>query len=428
MLQRTASRYVVVGLLLTMMGVLSGIFAPGQAETDLGVVDTRLHLPVVVTTTLLYVLLLSGVIAAPARYLHSAVKQAVLLPLLLFCAASAAWSSDPLLVMRRLIFLLFTVGIAIVIGTDFSVPEIGRMLAIASMLHLALCAMFLVFARHYLFGGDDPTALRGLTTHKNVFGFEQGLAVIVFLFCPFKRMRILRWPLAMLAGGALLWSHSSGSLVATVAALLMLPFLLVSRLKAQERLPLMGLVTAAFVALMTALTLFIDRIPALFSKDATLTGRTDLWKLVIVAINNHPWLGYGFDSFWRGLQGDSLTIIRSVGWLVPTAHNGYLDLLLSVGIIGAVLFAPVLFRFIYRALVQTTMGQDSGRFFPAIFLVFLLIYNLNESALLTRSGLPFFLFVALGTAMTKPRSPAARLSLIPSFHPDADQAMDVVAA
>ena len=401
MLNRTASRYVVIGLLLTMMGVLAGLFAPGQADTDLGVVDVGLHVPVLVAMACLYALLLWNLVSAPGRYLRSASKQAILLPLLVFCVASAAWSDEPSLVMRRVLILVVTAWIGIMVGTDFSVLEIGRMVGIASVLHLAMCAVFFLFARHFLFGGDDPAALRGLTTHKNVFGFEQGLAVLVFLFCPFEKFRLLRWPLALLAGGALLWSHSSGSLIATVAALLVFPFLLVTRFKTKERLPLAALVSVVLVGLVLLTGFNIERIPALVSKDATLTGRTELWALVIVAIKNHLWVGYGFDAFWRGLEGDSLSIIRSVGWLVPTAHNGYLDLLLSIGVVGALLFLPILCGYIARALGRTVVEKGSSALLPMIFLVFLLVYNLNESALLTRSGLPFFLIVALGTAMSR---------------------------
>jgi exopolysaccharide production protein ExoQ len=155
----------------------------------------------------------------------------------------------------------------------------------------------------------------------------------------------------------------------------------------------------------------------LLSKDVTLTGRTELWSILLVSIQQRFWLGYGFDSFWQGLQGDSLNVIRAVGWLVPTAHNGYLDLLLSVGIIGLILFIPLLLQGIRRALHYAGQAQDSTRFFPALLLVFWLIYNLNESALLTRSGLPFFLFIAISTSLalhqTKPQAATATVAFQP---------------
>ena len=399
MLNRTAYRYVVVGLLLTMMGVLTGLFSPGQSDTDLSVVSVQVHLPVILATAALYGILLWNLVSSPRRYLRALSQQGLLLPLLAFCVLSAAWSSDPSLVLRRVLFLLLTCVVGIIVGTDFKIAEIGRMLAAASLLHLVLCAFFLVFARQYMFTPVDPNALKGLTTHKNVFGLEQGLALIAFAFCPFQRFRWLRWPLVAISAGTLLWSHSSGSLIATLVALALSPFFLVHRFKSVERVPVIGVAVLAFGALMTTAVLGRDQIPALFSKDATLTGRTELWSLVMIAIRSHPWLGFGYDSFWRGLEGDSLAVIRGVGWLVPTAHNGYLDALLSVGIVGTAMLAVVLVQFLFRAFVHTTQGEGSSRYFPLVFLVLLIVYNLNESALLTRSGQPFFLFVALTTSM-----------------------------
>ena len=401
MLNRTAYRCVVVGLLLTMMGVLTGLFSPGQSDTDLGVVSNQVHIPFLVVMVVLYALLLWNLVSAPMRYLRSMAAQWTLLPLLGFCILSAAWSGDPSLTARRALILAVTMLIAVVIGTDFSVAEIGRMLAAASLLHLGLCVVFFAVAPHYLFAPEDAAALKGLTTHKNVFGFEQGLAVLVMWFCPFHRLRAFRVLFVALAAGALVWSHSSGALIATLAAMSLSPLLSVSRLQSKERVPIAVLVVIVAAAIFAVIAANLNRIPALFSKDATLTGRTELWDLVLVAIRTHLWLGFGFDSFWRGLEGDSLSIIRSVGWLVPTAHNGYLDLLLSVGVVGAVLFAVPLFLFVYRAVLQTVQGIGSDRLLPLMLLLFLLVYNLNESALLTRSGLPFFLIIALTTAMTR---------------------------
>jgi O-antigen ligase len=289
------------------------------------------------------------------------------------------------------------------IGTDFKVMQIGRMLAAASALHLLLCVVFFVTARHYLFSPEDPFALKGLTTHKNIFGLEQGLALISFAFCPFQRLKFLRWPLVALAAVGLVWSHSSGSFIATAAALAISPFLLVSKLGTRERVPVTAIAAVGLSGILAVVMLNLERIPELFSKDSTLTGRTELWSLVLIAIRNHPWFGYGFDSFWRGLEGDSLAVIRGVGWLVPTAHNGYLDILLGIGIAGAVLFALFLLQFFGRSLSHALTGEGSSRYFPLVFLTLLLVYNLNESALLTRSGLPFLLLVALTSAMATQR-------------------------
>lgn len=395
-------RLVVVALFLTQMGVIMGLTSPGLSDTDLGVISNQIHLPVVISTALVYGVILSRLIAAPGKFFKAISSIYAFLPVLVFAVLSAAWSTDPSVTMRRAGFLLLTSVIALILGADFELSDLIRLFAFASLIHIVLCAGFFAVAPHFLYAPSDAHSLKGLTTHKNIFGLEQGLAVLAFLFVPFKRFEAFRLPLACIAFVLLILSHSAGSLVATLCGLAVVPLLIIGRFRPAHRVPL---ILGGMVLVCSTLYLLVinaSLLPALLSKDPTLTGRTELWRLVLIAIDHRSWLGYGFDSFWQGLQGDSLTIIRGVGWLVPTAHNGYLDLLLGIGYAGAALFLPAILLTALRALrysASSSMPVLSARFFPFAFLIFWLVYNLNESALLTRSGIPFLLLVAISASL-----------------------------
>jgi O-antigen ligase len=269
-----------------------------------------------------------------------------------------------------------------------------------------------------MYSPSDPLSLKGLTTHKNVFGFEMALAVLAFSMVPFRRLGLLRWPLTAIAMTLLILSRSSGSMVATIGAFCVLPFLFAMRFRGVQRVPLMML--SSLGAILFAVFAFVNQaeLPYLFSKDSTLTGRTGLWELVRVAIGQHPLLGYGFDSFWQGLRGDSLNIIVTVGWLVPTAHNGYYDVLLGVGFIGVALFLPAFFQMLARSLRYLSTERGSAGLFPIAFIAFWLIYNLNESALITRSGIPFVLFVAMSVSMAMHQKLTAPYGYPAAGYPD----------
>ena len=389
----------VVGLFLTLMGVVMGVASPGMSDTDLGVVSDQVHLPVLLATAFFYGLILLRLVPNGGKILSSRALFAFA-PLVLFCIVSTAWSTNPGITLRRSAFLLLSTVIGLILGSDYNVPELVRLWAVASLIHIVLCCVFYIFMPSVLYSPSDMHALKGLTTHKNIFGFEQGLALLCFLLVPFHHLKFLRIPLAVTAGLFLVLSHSSGSLVATICALGVLPVLLLLSHRGMHRIP----VTLLSVAFVTGLGWLLSQntsfVPTLLSKDATLTGRTQLWSLVVVAIGHHPFAGYGYDAFWQGLQGDSLEIIRGVGWLVPTAHNGYLDLLLGVGSCGAILFLVPLFFFVSKGFSYLTREKSSARYFPLVFILFILIYNLNESALLTRSGLPFLFFAALTTSLS----------------------------
>jgi len=76
--------------------------------------------------------------------------------------------------------------------------------------------------------------------------------------------------------------------------------------------------------------------------DASLTGRTNLWELVIEHVVDSPLLGVGYQSFWV-VNGEASALSVFDGWVgqAQQAHNGYLDVVLQMGFVG--LAAVVLF-------------------------------------------------------------------------------------
>jgi O-antigen ligase len=66
-------------------------------------------------------------------------------------------------------------------------------------------------------------------------------------------------------------------------------------------------------------------------RDETFTGRTWIWEAVIPEFKHMPWLGHGFQSFWT-------TEWRAMVFGMPYAHNGYLDILLELGVVGLALY------------------------------------------------------------------------------------------
>jgi exopolysaccharide production protein ExoQ len=400
----------VVLLFLSMMGVILGMLSPNLSDTDLDVVGTGAHYPVIAVEAIVYGFLIIRFLLNPQHYLRAIARMQTLVPLLAICVLSAAWANNPSLSLRHSAALVFTCMVAIMLGADFELPEIIRMFSIASTIHIALVVIYFVGARHLLYSPTDPLSLKGLTTHKNVFGFNMALAILAYSLVPFRRLSFLRWPLTALAFTMLLLSRSSGSLVATISAFAVIPFLFAARFRGIQRIPLLMISGIGAAGLATFVAVNQAMLPGLFSKDATLTGRTDLWALIRVAISQRPLFGYGFDSFWQGLRGDSLNIILGVGWLVPTAHNGYYDLVLGIGYVGVLCFLPVFFQTIARDLRYLTLEKTSARLFPIAFLAFWMVYNLNESALVTRSGIPFLLFISMSVslAMRNPSKAALR--------------------
>ncbi len=428
----------IVLLLLVLTGVVAGITSPGNADLTPGGMGPEMHLPVVLSYMVVYGFLLSAVFVRPHAVMRAILNIKPVWGLVAFCLLSAVWSDDPSLTLRRAMMLALTVLVAAIIGSEFGVATIAQLLGIASLIHIALTFALLPIDPGMLFSWDTPTYIRGLTTHKNFFGLDMGMAVIALALVPIPHVRFLRWPFAGLAFGMLLWSHATGALVATMAAVSVMLMMPIARVKGLKKIPLlalaMSLIAAAAVLLKQSATL----LPGLFQKDATLTGRTELWNLLVTAIEHRPLLGYGYDSFWTGLSGESLAVIRSVGWMVPTAHNGYLDLFIGIGAIGALIFFAILILMLRMTWRYASVDRSAASLFPAAFVAFWLVYNLSESELLTRSGTTILLFVVLMASMRRVlaaqrvRMRAAAMETLPNFAvPDfalSDLALDDVLA
>jgi O-antigen ligase len=96
-----------------------------------------------------------------------------------------------------------------------------------------------------------------------------------------------------------------------------------------------------------------------------LTGRVPLWDVLISQIEQHPWIGVGFAAFWN--PGNYAWVEQVVGFHAVSAHNGYLDMLLSVGVVGL----TILLTFCLYTMALVTRRARRGD--PLGWIVFLLL-------------------------------------------------------
>jgi len=116
----------------------------------------------------------------------------------------------------------------------------------------------------------------------------------------------------------------------------------------------------------------------LLGRDPTLTRRTELWDLLIPEIAQRPWFGHGFMAFWR--HPTAAATVRANYPIEPFhAHNGWVELALHLGLVGAVLLTVAL----VVALVRAVARIDRPGVAPAVaVLVFEGAYNLAEVSLM----------------------------------------------
>jgi exopolysaccharide production protein ExoQ len=131
--------------------------------------------------------------------------------------------------------------------------------------------------------------------------------------------------------------------------------------------------------------------PAL-GRNATLTDRSDLWK-ILLAMHTNPFVGTGYESFWLGPR---LEWVAQTFAPVNEAHNGYLEVYLNLGLIGLFLLGGFLIASYQMICRRFTATSSFGSLGLALWAV-LLFYNITEAAF--RFQLMWVIFLLIGIAV-----------------------------
>ena len=316
----------------------------------------------------------------------------LLLTLMGYLLISALWSVDPQTSLRRaieyLFFALALIGIANSVSGDEYMLVMRRVILLAAIGSLVL----LVISPHSVLMSDGP--IRGVFTHKNVLGQVMAAGVLACLHGMRAGDGDRRACAAMIiVFAALTFFASSATSLMTIFVFCGAEiFMAVFRRKAAASAIMIVISITAFVTFVLSPELILD----LLGKDATLTGRTDLWEYVKICISQRPLLGWGFNAFWLSINPAAAEISTNLGWIVPQAHNGLLELLLEVGVVGTSFFAIIFVRSIWIAVrCLQTPAKDLGK---TLLLCCggILVVGVSEEVLVDPSQISVGIFFVLG--------------------------------
>lgn len=112
-------------------------------------------------------------------------------------------------------------------------------------------------------------------------------------------------------------------------------------------------------------------------RDPTLTDRTYIWHAVL-SLHTNPLIGTGYESFWLGPRLSQLWQ-QSVTFGINEAHNGWLEMYLNLGLIGAFLISCVLIAGYRNATKKLTTLSKVASLNLALWTI-TLFYNMTEAA------------------------------------------------
>lgn len=198
-----------------------------------------------------------------------------------------------------------------------------------------------------------------------------GLVVTGLYVRDFHRMNRLFVPLSVLLCGAALLMTNSRAPLAVVAVILLATYTFTWR----------RLYAGLFLISLTVLLLAVivpfgqETLLKAVSRSGdvgevtSFTGRTEIWYGVLKLVEMQPWMGYGYASSVFVLP----QYVNEIGFTTSHAHNLILQLLLTSGWIGVILFILSVMGVVLRAVVY----RDRIAF---AMMAFVLLNGITESS------------------------------------------------
>lgn len=331
-------------------------------------------------------------------------KNPLILVYFSFCLVSVLWSDFPFVTFKRWIKALGDVEMVLVILAEFD--PFAALSRILTRLGFFLFPVSILFIRFYPQLGRRPTNSWtqepvGVTQQKNELGIMCMMYGIFFLWMLLsvfrERKRSGRWR-HMLAYGTIIaissyllsQCNSTTSIVGFVSSAGVL--WLASRRPVRPALvhcAVLGVLGLSIIAL------FFDPGGGLvqsLGKDPGLTGRKDIWVLVL-SLHTNPLIGTGFETFWLGSRLDFM-LHALVNLPINEAHNGWVEVYLNLGWVGLCFIALLVVTGYKRIISHIRREPENGCLFLG-FLICALFYSFSEAGFRFGTMSWFFLLLVI---------------------------------
>lgn len=324
-----------------------------------------------------------------------------------FLLVSVLWANSPAASAKRWIKEFGNIVVVLVILSEINPQQAIR--AVFFRCAIVLIPLSIIFLRYfpelgrrYLRGGGLEVI--GVTTQKNSLGVMVLVCGLVLIWDWVERKRAgvspRNWldryfhPVLIAIGCYLLWLCDSKTS--------MLCFVVGGLIIASIRLPLFrerfnalsryALVVGASLYLLEWQFGISADLLELMGRDATFTGRTDVWR-VLRELGTNPLHGTGFMSFWDDPYFQS----QLPYWVAFSAHNGYLEVYLAGGYLGIAALIVMILGVSSKINRGLRDGSSYSVFRFAVLLA-MIIGNFAESNFACMTPLGFlFLIAAFGT-------------------------------
>ena len=368
------------GLLLYLGAVLFGTSGPQWPQKLEDVSDITMSNPVnqVVFSTI-FILSFFSVLPHYKKLLYWLNREKFIVFFLLWCGITIFWAIDPVVAFKRYFQYLTTSIVFISFLINFKDEKIIlKILTVILSIYLFVTLIVVLTVPQ----ATDPSfnTWRGLHPTKNNLGQTAGLCVIFFFTMLLRKNELIKkitLSFFLVIALILLFGSFSMTNVLLITIFTVL-FIIFKSNKLFESLGI-GNKTAylilgfVFILILSVLALGSDLYLKFFEfigKDPTLTGRTEIWYLVLSQSYNELITGVGFQSFWIPEHLSKIMLFKY--WVPTQSHNGYVDIILETGIVGLFFFVVVIYYLLAR------MNFKNNQLW-VFFIVYAILLNFSES-------------------------------------------------
>lgn len=340
------------------------------------------------------------------EYTSAWLKNPFLSIFIIISVLSIFWSISASASIYRTAALLFTSAVGAYIGMRYSSNKLVDILTHFGFLLLFVCVTVIISLPSVGMMLYEPYngSWRGVFWHRNHLGGIAALFNMVFLLGLLsngfrnKGKFVFNLAIYVFSIVVIFFARSAAGYILFVLmnVLVGISYLWINIHGYLKRIHYIGMLCLGAVAIIAVMT-NLSTILGLLGRDSTLTGRTDLWVYLIQdVVSRSPWIGYGFGAIWS-FDSFRVSTQQILGWGFPVAigDNGFLDILLHVGVLGLIPFLLVLMTAFVRFFRYAIQGKTMMSFFPESVLIFAFIANLSFSFFLEAESFVWLILVTL---------------------------------
>ena len=398
------SAFVVLSLIHISQAIMPLLLTNGANEGD-NVDISSFDLSINAKISLLIYFITSILLAVRwKKTLATIYSNKLLLLLIGIVGFSYFWSIDPDKTLRFSIYTIGATCFGLYIATRYTLRQQMNLFGWTYGSLLVLSILFAVAIPQYgIMGGVHEGALRGVFTHKNQFGAFMAPGGVIFFLNAVRGEKYswVYWGLLALNCAAMIMSSSITAIATFTLMLILCLIYRIFRWRYEIMVSaVLALTIIGFVGLIYV-TGYVgsDSIFSSIGRDTTLSGRTEIWRYVWDKIQLRPWLGYGLSAFWNGFDGPSGYVQLAMRIAIIYAHNGFLDIWLSIGLLGLSVFTLGFVSTTIQSLVLLRKTNTPEGFWPLLFLTYILLSNLTEGTISSMNSSFWAIYVAISYSL-----------------------------